>query len=113
MDRLEKLIRDIQQQLLPYHHEHDIERGGKRWEVGRHEYITAWVANQIRNCHERNRCDKKGLCIFYEYRDLAKRSYDICYEVLLRLENGVIHCTLPGDAASGGVGAEGDDSDNE
>lgn len=106
MDRLEKLIREIQQQLLPYHHEHDIERGGERWEVGRHEYITAWIARQIRNCHERNRCEKKGLCVFYNYRDLAKRNFDICYEILLRLESGVIQCTLTGEE----IEEEGDTS---
>jgi hypothetical protein len=101
MERLEKLIREIQQQLLPYHHEHDIERGGDRWEVGRHEYITAWIAKQIRNCHERNRCEKKGLCVFYDYRDLAKRNFDICYEVLLRLESGGIQCSLAGEGLGG------------
>jgi hypothetical protein len=94
MDRLEKLIRDIQRQLSPYDHEHDIERGAERWEVGTQEYITAWIAGQIRNCHQRNRCDKKGLCIFYNYRDLAKRNYDICYEIMTRLETGGISCTI-------------------
>jgi len=97
MERLEKLIREIQQQLLPYHHEHDIERGGERWEVGRHEYITAWISKQIRNCHGRNHCEKKGLCVFYNYRDLAKRNFDICYEILLRLESGAIQCNLTGE----------------
>ena len=107
MERLEKLIRDIRQQLLPYHHEHDIERGGERWEVDENEYITAWVANQIRHCHERNRCEKKGLCVYYDYRDLAKRNFDICYEILLRLESGDIRCLLTGEAER----AKGDSED--
>jgi hypothetical protein len=96
MDRIEKMIRDIQKQLSPYHHEHDIERGSERWDVGKHEYVTAWIAAQLRNCHTRNRCDKKGLCAFYNYRDLAKRNYDICYEVMLRLETGNITCVIMG-----------------
>jgi len=97
MDSMEKLIREIQQQLLPYHHEHDIDRGGARWEVGRDEYITAWIGKQIRNCHERNRCEKKRLCVFYDYRDQARRNFDICYEILLRLESGDILCALDGE----------------
>lgn len=103
MDKREKLIRQIQQQLMPYHHEHDIERGGARWEVGRNEYITAWIAQQIRNCHERNRCEKKGLCIFYDYRDQAKRNFDICYEILLQLESGELRFTLPADEEESGA----------
>lgn len=113
MDRLEKLIREIQQQLLPYHHEHDIERGGERWEVGRHEYITAWIAKQIRNCHERNGCEKKGLCLFYDYRDLAKRNFDICYEILLMLENGTIRCALTGEETTGEPGPKGDENNRD
>ncbi len=111
MDSIEKLIREIQQQLLPYHHEHDIERGGKRWEIGRDEYITAWIVKQIRNCHERNRCEKKRLCVFYEYRDQARRNFDICYEILLRLESGDIRCTLPGEESVGTSGPRPPDSD--
>jgi hypothetical protein len=110
MERLEKLIKEIQQQLLPYHHEHDIERGGERWEIGRQEYITAWIAKQIRNCHERNRCEKKGLCVFYDYRDLAKRNFDICYEVLLRLESGGIRCSLTGEGSGGDDQTDGPDN---
>jgi len=109
MDRLEKLIREIQQQLLPYHHEHDIERGSERWEVSRNEYITAWIAKQIRNCHERNRCEKKGLCVFYNYRDLAKRNFDVCYEILLRLESGALQCIHTGEEVEEEDGSRGHD----
>jgi hypothetical protein len=94
MNRLEKLIRDMQRQLFPYHHEHDIERGGQRWEVEEGEYIASWIAEQIRNCQTKNRCTKRGRCAFYTYSDLAKRNYEVCYEVLLRIENGDLKMSM-------------------
>jgi len=113
MERLERLIREIQQQLLPYHHEHDIESGGKRWDVERDEYITAWIMRQIRNCHERHRCEKKELCVFYEYRDQARRNYDICLEILLRLESGEIQCRLTEDERGAARGNNAPDSNGK
>ena len=92
MKRLERLIRDIRSQLSPYQHEHDTERGSERWRVGDEDYITAWIAEQLRNCHAQAGCDRKGMCVYYEYRDLAKRNYDICREIRLEMENGAIRC---------------------
>jgi hypothetical protein len=37
--------------------------------------------------------------VFYEYGDLAKRNYEICYEFLLRMENGSMACTFTEDSA--------------
>ncbi|UCF06857.1 MAG: hypothetical protein JSV33_07495 [bacterium] len=90
MRRLEKLIRDMRKQLFPYHHEHDIERGGQRWDIDTGEYLSSWIAEQLRHCRNRTRCSRRGRCAFYSYSDLAKRNFEICQEVLLRLENGGI-----------------------
>lgn len=97
MKRLEKLIRDMRKQMLPYHHDHDIEQGTERWEVEKGEYLESWVALHLKMCMDKNRCKKRGRCAFYEYADLAKRNFEICLEVVLRLENGEIHCTLEED----------------
>ena len=94
MRRIEKLIKEIRRQLFPYHHEHDIERKGERWEVEEGEYVSSWLADQLRNCRKRNRCEKRGRCVFYSYSDLSKRNYEICYEILLRLENGGFRCII-------------------
>lgn len=94
MKGLEKLIRDMRKQLFPYHHEHDIERGRERWEIGEAEYIESWLLDQLRACHAKNRCEKDGRCVFYEYGDLAKRNYEICTEMQLRIENGSIKCSI-------------------
>jgi len=96
MKRLERLIREMRKQLLPYHHEHDIERGGQRWDVGTGEYLTSWIASLLKSCHDKNRCSKRGKCSFYGYSDLAKRNYEICHEILLRIENGEIRCLFEG-----------------
>ena len=90
MNRLHKLIQEMRRQLFPYHHEHDIDRGEKRWDVGEGEYLASWVAEQLRNCQKKNRCKKRGRCAFYSYGDLAKRNFEICYEVLMRIESGEI-----------------------
>ncbi|MCK4237165.1 MAG: hypothetical protein KAX38_08590 [Candidatus Krumholzibacteria bacterium] len=92
MDRLEKFIREIRQQLFPYHHEHDIVRGGKRWKVGKGDYLSSWIAEQFRYCKKKNRCARRGMCAHYRYSDLARKNYDICNEVMLRIENGEIIC---------------------
>lgn len=92
MDRLERLILDIRKQLSPYQHEHDTERGSERWKVDEKDYVTAWVAEQLSNCHKQSGCDRKCMCIYYSYRDLAKKNYDICREIRLRIENGEIRC---------------------
>lgn len=97
MKRLESLIREMRKQLLPYHHEHDIERGGQRWDVGTGEYLTSWIASQLKSCHDKNRCSKRGKCSFFSYSDLAKRNYAICREILLRIENGEIRCSFESD----------------
>jgi len=94
---LERLIREMRRQLLPYHHDHDAESGGRRWEVDREEYIASWLAQQLRTCREKNRCFRRSRCVFYEYGDLAKRNYDICYEVLLLLESGSIEVGIEND----------------
>ena len=99
MKELEKLIKELRKQLLPYHHDHDIERGRKRWEVGEEEYLTSWLARHLEMCRDRNRCAKRGRCVFYEYGDLAKRNYEICYEFLLRMENGSMACGFNEDSA--------------
>ncbi|MBU8921041.1 MAG: hypothetical protein KOO63_04380 [Bacteroidales bacterium] len=97
MRRVEKLIKEMQKQLFPYHHEHDIERGMKRWDVGEGEYLSSWLLMQLKACHSKSGCDKRGKCIFYEYGDLAKRNFEICNEIQLRLENGDIRCLLEKD----------------
>ncbi len=94
MKRIEKLIREMRKQLLPYHHEHDIESGGQRWKVGNGEYLSSWIAEQLRICREKNRCYKRGRCVFYDYGDLSMRNFEICREVLIRLENGEISCEI-------------------
>ena len=98
MKELEKLIKELRKQLLPYHHDHDLESGRKRWEVGEEEYLTSWIAQHLAMCRERNRCYKRGRCVYYDYGDLAKRNYEICYEFLLRMENGDITCRFPDDS---------------
>lgn len=99
MKELEKLIKELRKQLLPYHHDHDLERGRKRWEVGKEEYLTSWLAQHLAMCREKNRCSKRGRCVYYEYGDLAKRNYEICYEFLLRMENGGITCGFANDSS--------------
>lgn len=97
MDRLQKLIKEMRKQLFPYHHEHDIERGEKRWAVEKGEYLASWLAEQLRNCQKKNRCTRRGRCAFYSYSDLAKRNFEICFEVLMRLESGDIMVSVEGD----------------
>ncbi len=97
MKRLERLIREMRKQLFPYHHEHDIERGRERWRIDETEYIESWILEQLRACHAKNRCEKHSRCLFYEYGDLAKRNFEICNEIQLRIENGSIRCTIDED----------------
>jgi hypothetical protein len=92
MNRLEKLILEIKKQLLPYHHEHDIERGCERWAIDEEDWLTSWVAEQISNCRKKNRCDKKELCAYYGYSDIARKNYSICREVSLLFESGEASC---------------------
>ena len=94
MRKLEKLILDMRKQLSPYHHDHDIETGRKRWDVADGEYLAAWMGEHLRHCQKRNRCTKKGRCAFYTYSDLARKNFEICYEVLLRIENGEVWCNI-------------------
>jgi hypothetical protein len=94
MNRLEKLIRDMRRQLFPYSHEHDTERDGGRWDVDRKEYISSWLAANLHSCRKKNRCYKRRKCVYYDYSDLARRNFDICYELLLRIENGDIRLQL-------------------
>ena len=98
MKELERLIRDLRKQLLPYHHDHDIESGRRRWDVAEEDYLTSWISWHLGMCRERNRCYKRERCAFYDYGDLAKRNYEICYELLLRLENGYIACRFKDEA---------------
>jgi hypothetical protein len=99
MIELEKLIKELRKQLLPYHHDQDLESGRKRWEVGEEEYLTSWLAQHLSMCMERNRCAKRGKCVYYDYGDLAKRNYEICYEFLLRMESGGITCSFKEDSS--------------
>lgn len=92
MNRLEKLILDIKKQLLPFHHEHDVERGCERWGVDDADCLTSWIAGQLSVCREKNKCGKKGMCIYYGYADLAKKNFEICREVILSFENGDARC---------------------
>jgi len=92
MNKLEKLILEIRKQLLPYSHERDIERGCERWGVKDIDCLTPWIASQMENCRQKNRCSKKGLCAYYSYSDLAKKNFQICREISLLLENGEITC---------------------
>ena len=92
MSRLERLIEEMRRQLLPYHHEHDAERGAERWSVDENEYLTSWIVEQLLNCRKKNRCDRRGSCVNYSYGDLARRNFEICREVILRLEAGSIRC---------------------
>lgn len=94
MNRLEKLIVEIKKQLLPYHHEHDIERGCERWEVEEGDCLTSWVAGQLAVCGKKNKCADKKLCAFYSYSDLARKNYLICREVTLMLESGDARCNF-------------------
>lgn len=94
MKQIERLIRDMRKQLFPYHHEHDIEQGQERWEVEEREYIESWILQHLKACHEKNRCGKRGRCVFYEYGDLAKRNFEICSRLQLHLENGDIKCCV-------------------
>lgn len=98
MKGLERLILEMRKMLLPYHHEHDIESGARRWQVGESEYLASWIAQQLRVCREKNRCYRRERCVFYEYGDIAHKNYEICYDVLLQLENGTITCLEEGSA---------------
>jgi hypothetical protein len=95
---LKKLIQAMRKQLLPYQHESDTKRGGEMWEVGEDEYISAWIAGQLRVCRQKNRCFKRERCVFYEYSDISRKNYEICYELLLELESGNITCSLNEDS---------------
>lgn len=94
MGQLKKLIKEMRKQLFPYHHEHDIERGGKRWDVEEGEYLASWIGEHLRNCMKKNRCGRRGRCAFYSYSNLAKRNFKICNEVILRLESGEIRIQM-------------------
>jgi hypothetical protein len=93
MNRLEKLIIEIRKQLIPYRHEHDVERGCERWEVGDADLLSSWVAAQLAVCRRKSKCEKKGMCVFYSYSDLARKNYEICREMILLLENGDVQCS--------------------
>ena len=97
MKRLEKLIREIRGKLFPYHHEHDINRDAERWNVAEGEYLESWLVEQLRICRKKNRCERGTKCVFYEYSDIAKKNFEICLEVQLRLENGEIKCLIEDD----------------
>jgi hypothetical protein len=94
MNRIEKLIHEIRNQLLPYHHEHDVEQSCERWEVEDRDCLTSWVVDQLTNCRQRNRCAKRGMCVYYSYSDIAKKNYEICREVTLLFESGEAQCII-------------------
>ncbi|MBN1884649.1 MAG: hypothetical protein JW876_03875 [Candidatus Krumholzibacteriota bacterium] len=92
MSRLRRLIDEMRRQLMPYHHKHDAERGADRWSVDEHEYLSSWIVAQLINCRSKNRCDRRGQCAYYSYSDMARRNFDICKEIILRMESGSIRC---------------------
>lgn len=92
MKKLEDLIQEIRKQLLPFSLEHDVDRGSERWGVGDEDCLSAWILTQMSNCRQRNRCSKKGECVYYGYSDLARKNYRICREIALLIENGEIGC---------------------
>ncbi len=94
MNRLEKLIMEIKKQLMPYRHEHDIDRGCERWEVQTGDCLTSWVAAQLAVCGKKNKCGEKKLCSFYSFSDIARKNYQICREITLMLESGDIKCVF-------------------
>ena len=88
MKRLEEMIREIRRQLIPYRHDQDIAKGFDRWDVNEEECMTAWLLSQIALCRKKSGCERRGSCVYYGYSDIAKRNYDICYEINLLLESG-------------------------
>ncbi len=94
MNRLEKLIKEIRKQLLPYHHEHDVERGCERWDVENGDCLTSWVAGQLAACRKKNKCADKKLCAFYSYSDIARKNYTVCREIALMFESGEAMCSF-------------------
>jgi hypothetical protein len=94
MNRLEKLIAEIREQLLPYRHEHDVHKGCDRWDVEDEEALTSWVAAQLASCKKKNGCAKRGLCAYYTYADIAKKNFEICREVILLMEEGEIEVSF-------------------
>jgi hypothetical protein len=91
MSTLEKMIKEIRRQLLPYRHDQDTAKDFDRWDVNEEECLTAWLLDQIAACRKKNGCEKRGTCTFYGYSDISKRNYDICYEIQLLLESGDLH----------------------
>jgi len=87
---LKSLVDSIKKQLLPYRHPEDINRDETRWKVDDSDYLRDWLVNTLKSCSRRNKCDKKGRCVYYEYSDRAKANYRICRELILLMENGRI-----------------------
>lgn len=94
MERLETLIARIRKQLFPYSVKSDVDKSCERWDVSDAECLGAWVVQQLRGCCQKNMCSKRGACALYAHGDLAKHNYEICREVILLFENGVIGCSL-------------------
>lgn len=92
MKRLEHLIAEIKKQLFPYSHAADVERSCERWSVSESDCLTSWTAEQLKNCRKKNKCDSRGLCVYYSHSDLASRNYAICREMILLFESGYIRC---------------------
>ncbi|MDD4858038.1 MAG: hypothetical protein PHD74_08015 [Candidatus Krumholzibacteria bacterium] len=96
MNRIEKLILEIRQQLFPYRHEHDVERNCERWLVDEGDYLTSWIIAQLAVCRDKNKCGKKKMCAFYSFSDLARKNFEICQEMILMLEGGEARCSFIG-----------------
>ncbi|MCD6379478.1 hypothetical protein J7M07_03425 [bacterium] len=94
MEYEKNFIKKIRKQLFPYRPEKDVETQSVKWDVSPEEYITSWVKLSLINCRKANGCDKDGRCRFFGYTDLAKNNFNICREMILRLENGGIICKL-------------------
>lgn len=84
------LIDLIKQQLLPYRHPKDIGSAERRWSVEDSDYLRDWLLEALKSCYRRNKCEKRGKCVHYEYSDQARANYRICKEFILLMENGSI-----------------------
>ncbi len=95
----ERFIKLIKKQFFPYKPEKDIESETGKWDVTAGECIASWLSTTLIKCRKRNQCAKREICEFFDYPDLAKRNYEICNEMIIRLENGVITCELDGKSS--------------
>jgi len=87
---IKNLVDLIKKQLLPYRHPEDINRDETKWEITESDYLRDWLLSTLKSCFKRNKCEKKGKCIYYEYSDQARNNFRICKEFILLIEGGSI-----------------------